>query len=71
LTPAVQLTPLAKDELLALKHSISELGSIGRNINQIARAVSGGGEVPASVRRDFWAMPKICSALRGNTKTHS
>ena len=38
-----QLTPLPKDELLALKRSIAELGSIGRNINQIARAVSGGG----------------------------
>jgi hypothetical protein len=35
-----QLTPLPKDELLALKRSIAELGSIGRNINRIARAVS-------------------------------
>ena len=46
-----QLTPLPKDELLALKRSIAELGSIGRNINQIARAVSGGGEVC----RTLWA----------------
>lgn len=29
-----QLTPLPKDELLALKRSIAELGSIGRNINR-------------------------------------
>jgi hypothetical protein len=63
-----QLTPLPKDELLALKRSISELGSIGRNINQIARAVSGGGEVPGSLRSEFWAMLKICTALRDNTK---
>jgi hypothetical protein len=63
-----QLTPLPKDELLALKRSIAELGSIGRNINQIARAVSGGGEVPGSLRGEFWAMLKICSALRENTK---
>jgi hypothetical protein len=63
-----QLTPLPKYELLALKRSVSELGSIGRNINQIARAVSGGGEVPGSVRREFWAMLKICMALRDNTK---
>ena len=63
-----QLTPLPKDELLALKRSIAELGSIGRNINQIAKAVSGGGEVPGSVRREFWAMLKICTALRDNTK---
>jgi hypothetical protein len=63
-----RLTPLPKDELLALKRSIAELGSIGRNINQIARAVSGGGEVPGSLRGEFWAMLKICSALRDNTK---
>jgi hypothetical protein len=63
-----QLTPLPKDELLALKRSIAELGSIGRNINQIARAVSGGGEVPGSLRGEFWAMLKICSALRDNIK---
>jgi hypothetical protein len=63
-----QLTPLPKDELLALKRSIAELGSIGRNINQIAKAVSGGGEVPGSVRGEFWAMLKICTALRDNTK---
>ena len=63
-----QLTPLPKDELLALKRSITELGSIGRNINQIARAVSGGGEVPGSLRGEFWAMRKICSALRDNIK---
>jgi len=63
-----QLTPLPKDKLLALKHSIAELGSIGRNFNQIARAVSGGGEVPGSLRSEFWAVLKICTALRDNTK---
>ncbi|HEY3732039.1 MAG TPA: hypothetical protein VGL28_12340 [Steroidobacteraceae bacterium] len=63
-----QLTPLPKDELLALKRSIAELGSIGRNINQIARAVSGGGVVPGSLRGEFWGMLKICSALRDNIK---
>jgi hypothetical protein len=61
-----QLTPLSKDELLALKRSIAELGSIGRNINQIARAVSVGGEVPGSLRGELWAMLKICSASRDN-----
>jgi hypothetical protein len=63
-----QLTPIPKDELLALKRGITELGSIGRNINQIARAVSGGGEMPGSLRSEFWAMLKICTALRDNTK---
>ncbi len=63
-----QLTPLPKDELLALKRSIAELGAIGRNINQIARAVSGGGELPGSMRVEFSAMLKICEAMRDHTK---
>ena len=32
------LAPLPKEELLALKRSVAELGAIGRNLNQIARA---------------------------------
>jgi hypothetical protein len=63
-----QLAPLPKDELRALKRSIAELGSIGRNINQIAKVVTGGGEVPGSLRSEFWAMLKVCSALRDHTK---
>ncbi|MGA9027674.1 MAG: hypothetical protein WB440_16595 [Steroidobacteraceae bacterium] len=62
------LAPLPKDELLALKRSIAELGSIGRNVNQIARAVSGGGEVPGSLRGEVVAILKVCSALRDNTR---
>jgi Bacterial mobilisation protein (MobC) len=63
-----QLTPLPKDELLALKRSIAELGSIGRNINQIARAANLGDRMPDSVGAEFRAMLKICVALRDNTK---
>jgi hypothetical protein len=62
------LTPLPKEEFLALKRSIGELASIGRNINQIARAVNDGGRAPGSVREEFRAMLKICEALRENTK---
>ena len=63
-----ELAPLPKDEFLALKRSIGELASIGRNINQIAKAVNEGGRAPASVREEFRAMLKICEALRDNTK---
>ena len=63
-----QLAPLPKDELLALKRSIGELASIGRNVNQIAKAVNEGGRAPGSVREEFRAMLKICEALRDNTK---
>jgi len=62
------LTPLPKDELLALKRSTGELAAIGRNINQIARVANEGGGWPSSVREEFRAMLKICEALRENTK---
>jgi Bacterial mobilisation protein (MobC) len=63
-----QLAPLPKDELLALKRGIAELATIGRNINQIAKAVNEGSRAPGSVREEFRAMLKICEALRDNTK---
>ena len=63
-----QLTPLPKEELLALKRSISELAAIGRNINQIGKAANQGARLPSSAREDFHAMLKICEALRDNTK---
>jgi hypothetical protein len=62
------LTPLPKDELLALKRSITELAAIGRNINQMAKVANEAGGFPGSVREEFRAMLKICEALRDNTK---
>jgi hypothetical protein len=63
-----QLTPLPKDELLALKRSIALLASIGRNINQIAKTANQGGRIADSAGAEFRAMLKICVALRDNTK---
>jgi hypothetical protein len=63
-----QLTPLPKDELLALKRSIALLSSIGRNINQIAKVANQGGRIADSAGAEFRAMLKICVALRDNTK---
>lgn len=62
------MSPLPKEELLALKRSIAELASIGRNFNQIARVANEGGRLPSTVREEFRAMLKICEALRDNTK---
>jgi hypothetical protein len=62
------LSPLPRGELLALKSSIAELASIGRNINQIAKVANEGGRLPGTVREEFRAMLKICEALRDNTK---
>jgi hypothetical protein len=56
------LPPLPKDELVALKRAVSELGAVGRNLNQIARA--------RGVSQDeFPAILKICEALRDHTKS--
>ena len=63
-----RLAPTPREELLALKRSIAELASIGRNINQIAKAMNEGGRSPGSVREEFRAMLKICEALRDNVK---
>ena len=62
------LTPLPKDELMALKHAVSELGAVGRNLNQIARAANEGSPISAIGRDDFKPILKICEALRDHTK---
>jgi hypothetical protein len=61
------LAPLPKEELLALKRAVAELGAVGRNLNQIARALNEGYvDLPAKV--EFRAMLQICEALRDHTK---
>ncbi len=62
------LAPLPKEELLALKRTVGELGVIGRNLNQIARAANGGSRIAGVGRDEFRAILKICEALRDHTK---
>ncbi len=62
------LTPLPKDELASLKRVVGELGAVGRNLNQIARAVNQGNRVAGLGCEEFKAMLKICEALRDHTK---
>ena len=62
------LMPLPKDELAVLKRAVAELGAIGRNLNQIARAANEGVPVTAPGRDEFRAILKICEALRDHTK---
>lgn len=62
------LAPLPKDELIALKHTVSELGAVGRNLNQIARAANQGARVGGVGHDEFRAVLKICQALRDHTK---
>jgi hypothetical protein len=62
------LTPLPKDELAALKLAVGELGAVGRNLNQIARAANQGAKVTGPGRDEFRAILKVCEALRDHTK---
>lgn len=62
------LTPLPKDELVALKRAASELGAVGRNLNQIARAANQGARGGGIGHDEFRAILKLCEALRDHTK---
>ena len=63
------LAPLPREELLALKRSVAELGSFGRNLNQIARAANAGGSATAPGMEGVQIMLRICEALRDHVKT--
>jgi len=62
------LAPLPRDELVALKRAVSELGAVGRNLNQIARAANQGARVGSLGTEDLQAILKVCVALRDHTK---
>ena len=62
------LAPLPKEELLALKRSVAELGAIGRNLNQIARAANQGAKPAGPGREDLKAMLRVAEGLRDHVK---
>lgn len=63
-----KLTPLPTEELAALMRSIAELGAVGRNLNQIARALNAGGQWDGPGRQHLEAMLKIAVALRDHIR---
>ena len=62
------LAPLPREELAALKRSIAELGSIGRNLNLIAVVAHQSGRIAGPSRDDLRSMLKICEAMREHVK---
>ena len=60
--------PLPKAEYLALKQSVLELTAMGRNLNQIARAMNQGGRPGLPGRAEVGAMLKIAESLRDHFK---
>ena len=62
------LGPLPHAELRALNRVVAELGAMGRNLNQIARATHQGAPATGPHRGDVLAMLKVCEALRDHVK---
>jgi hypothetical protein len=62
------LAPLPTEELIALKRTVAELGAIGRNLNQLARAANSGDRPTGPARDDLLALLKACEAVRANVK---
>jgi hypothetical protein len=63
------LAPLPKEELRTLRRTVSELGHIGRNLNQIARAANQSQKVSAPQQDDLRAIFKLCAGLRDHVKS--
>jgi predicted DNA binding CopG/RHH family protein len=64
-----RLVPLPKEELLALKRVVAEIGAIGRSLNQMARALNQGERTAGPGREDLRAILRGCEGLRDHVKT--
>lgn len=62
------VTPIPKEELQAIKHSIAELSAIGRNLNQIARVAQQSGRAAGPGHQELVALLKVCEGLRDHVK---
>ena len=62
------VTPLPTAELDALKRSVAEISAIGRNLNQIARAVNQGERPNGSSKADLQALLRALNGLRAHFK---
>lgn len=58
------LAPLPRDEYVALKRTLAELGTIGRNLNQIARMASHGERTAGPDREAVKAMIRVAEGIR-------
>lgn len=56
--------PLPRAEYTLLKQSVEQLASLGRNLNQIARAMNQGDRPPMPGRAEVAAMLKVSEGLR-------
>jgi hypothetical protein len=63
------LTPLPTAELEALKRSVAEISAIGRNLNQIARAVNQGEGPNGASKADLQALLRAINGMRVHIKS--
>lgn len=63
-----ELSPLPTEELQALKQSVTELGRMGRYLNQIARLGLKSGRAVVPGREDLFAILRACEALRDHVR---
>ena len=52
---------------MTLKRSVAELGAIGRNLNQLARAANQS-RANSPTKDDLWALLRVCEALQDKVK---
>jgi len=57
-----------KAEYVALKQSVAELAAIGRNLNQIARAINHGERAVSPGQAEVRAMLKVAVGLRDHVR---
>jgi hypothetical protein len=62
------LAPLPQQELLALRRTVSDLSSIGRNLNQIASAANRGVRTLGPNQEDLRTILSLCVRLRDHVK---
>jgi hypothetical protein len=62
------VAPLPKEELLALRHSITELKAVGRNLNQMAKVLNHDGRAMVPGRQEVNAMLRVSEGLRDHFK---
>jgi hypothetical protein len=59
-----RLTPIPDNELKLLTHAVNQVIAVGRNLNQIARALNAGDMTSGATRGDLRAVLSACVALR-------
>lgn len=60
--------PIPREEMQALKRAIGELGAVGRNLNQLAKAANQGGRTAGPSRDELRALLRACEGLRDHVR---